>query len=77
VVIDPRKPRQHRKKVFQVAGLDAPTHRSEGDIQTETLLQVFVRASPLLVTIGACHGSQWLPPQASGDGAGNKPPTRK
>ena len=49
------------KTVFHVVGLDA-SHApiQKATFRRETLLQFFERASPVLVGMEACPGSQWL-----------------
>ena len=49
------------KTVFHVVGLDA-AHApiQKATFRRETLLQFFERASPVLVGMEACPGSQWL-----------------
>ena len=57
------------KTIFHVVGLDA-AHApiQKAPFRRETLLQCFARASPVLVGMEACPGSQWLArkPQAMG-----------
>ncbi|GGN62295.1 IS110 family transposase [Novosphingobium mangrovi (ex Huang et al. 2023)] len=49
------------KTVFHVVGLDAERSPiQKATFRRETLLQFFERASPVLVGMEACPGSQWL-----------------
>lgn len=49
------------KNIFHVVGLDAQgTPIQRAAFRRETLLQFFERASPTLVSMESCPGSQWL-----------------
>ena len=57
------------KTAFHVVGLDARvTPIQKATLRRETLLQFFMRASPRLVGMEACPGSQWLARKLQGMG---------